>query len=599
MDVRNIKIILPSKASELERYAANELGFFINKITGEHIGLASEYEPLALAYDCFISVGETKRFNEICSVKALKSRVGEDGFKIVMNKTQAYICGGAGQGTLFGVYAFLKKLFNLEFFTGDEYSFDKKQLELCDFESEEKPDIPMRSIGIGAVHLEKRVPGVGDKKYCYRMNLRQMDEGWGINNHTYFRILPPSTYYEKHPDWYDKNVKTLCYSNQEMIEEYVKNMKTIIEHTPNDSLYMIGMEDNVFLCDCPKCVKLLEKYKGNKTAVMLHFTNQVVAKLNAWLKETYPQREVYFFAFAYYWAELAPVERDVDGKFKLAFEALRPADNFGVLIANIHSNANYTLDDPRNIAALDTTYHSGRRVPAREIYEGWSAVVKNIATWNYNLNFYDFFCPCPMWNFLENSTFKFLKSVGTRHAFLEAGCFCEYANFARMKIYCASKLMWDNSLDLHTLIKGFMAFYYAGAEKEIYDYFVYLHKHGEWLNKAIDRQMVFVHFDDEPNIRLMDKRFYPKDMLVKSLEFFENALAKDITEQVKYRILLESLPAKYTLLYLYREEFDKAYVKELICEIRDISIKTGVTEAQDFEPKMMQEQLDIWEKELN
>ncbi len=599
INFRNLRIVVPAKATELERFAADELSYFVKQATGSGIVLVPEYEPTADAFDSIVSIGETELFKKKCNLKELKARVGEDGYKIIMNEKELYICGGAGQGTIYGVYKALQELFNLDIYTGNEFYIDKKPLEFHNFEIEDKPDIPMRAMGVGNVHKERRYPGAGDKTYIYRMRLRAMDEGWGINNHTYFRILPPSKYHEAHPDWYDKNVRTLCYSNQEMITQYVENMKVIIEHTPNDSLYMIGMEDNLGLCDCENCKKLNERFNGNQCASMLWFTNQVVNKLNAWLKEKYPEREVYFFAFAYYWAELPPVEKDENGEFKLLFEELKPADNFGVLIACIHCNANYPLSDRRNFAAFGKTYAYGNRAPAIEVYKGWSAVVKNIASWNYNLNFYDYVCPCPMWNFLENDTFKLLKSVGTRHMFLEAGCGDELANFARMKIYCVSKLMWDSSLDLHTLIRHFMKGYYEGASDELYAYFNYIHEHAKWLEKEIGRMQIFVHFDDEPNVRLMKKEYYPKEMLFKSLEYFDRATAKELTETVRDRVLLEALPAKYTLLYLYRSELEKDFANELIADLRYISVKMGVDDVQEEKPTSIFANLEAWEKEIN
>ncbi len=598
MDYRNFRIILPAKPTELESFAAKEFAYFTYLATGVVLFLAYDYEPQAEFCKEFISIGETKRFNERYDIKQLKKDVKADGYKVVMNKSEAYVCGGAGQGTIYGVYEILKALFNLEIYADDEFVYDKKDMEFFDFERTCFPDIPMRAVGIGDVHMERRYPAKGDKKYIYRMRLRQMDEGWGINNHTYFRILPPIKYQKEHPDWYDKEVKTICYSNQEMIAQYVENMKSIIEHTPNDSLYMIGMEDNVSLCDCEGCQELLKKYNGNQVATMLHFTNSVVKKLNIWLKEKYPERVVYFFAFAYNWAELPPVKKTDSGEYISLFPELNLEDNLGVLIACIHGNANYPLDDERDLVAIDKTYHSGKRIPAKELYKGWNAVVKHVASWNYNLNFYDFECPCPMWNFLENSTFKFLKSVGTLHMFLEAGCSNVHSNFAKMKIYCVSKLMWDNSLDLHELISDFMKVYYKGAEKEVMEYFNFIHKHAGWLNTKLNRQMIHVHFDDEPNLRIMDKRFFPLEMLNESLEIFDRALSHDVSDKVKDRVLLETLSVKYTMLYLYRFEIDKNLALKLIKDLRYLIDKMGVADVQDFRPKTLGENLDIFEKEL-
>ena len=174
-----------------------------------------------------------------------------------------------------------------------------------------------------------------------------------------------------------------------------------------------------------------------------------------------------------------------------------------------------------------------------------------------------------------------------------------FGNFSEMKIYCVSRLMWDCSLKLDDLVKEFMCVYYKGAEKEVYEYFEYIHKHAEWLDKNLDRQMIFVHFDDDPNGRILDARFWPMEMLEKAIYIFDRALKKDLSFDVKKRVLLESVSVKFTLLFLHRDKLPSARVKKMIAELTDIAEMCGVTYIWDDKPNTIQEVLKTWESELS
>ena len=594
-----LHIIVPNEASELELYAAEEFAFFIKEINSTECVTEKEKDYTAKDGVPFIAIGQTDLFKLDTDFSDLCCAVGEDGYKIVIKDNRALVCGGAGQGTLFGVYRLLKVLFNLEIFAETVYTFDSKPLELKPTLIVEKPDIPMRTLGIYPVHLERRYPGEGNKKYCYRMNLRQMDEGWGINNHTYFRVLPPDKYKEEHPDWYAENGKNLCLSNEGMTLQYIENMKKIIEDTPNDQLYMFGMQDVVTYCECPECKKLLDKYNGF-TGVTLYFANKCVKALNAWIEEKHPERvgKIFFFTFGYSKAIKPPVEKQPDGTYKLLYEDLRPADNFGILIAPLQVCANYALNDERNYHCIKPRWHGKDVMSNVDIFEGWLSFINHLAVWSYNANFHDFLAPAPMWQAFDKN-FKWFKELGAIHVLMEAGC-GQPSNFAAMKIYCASKFMWTTDLNLTDLINKFMPVYFKGAEKEMREYFDYIHEHADYLDKVVNRQMIHVHFDDEPNKRLLDERFWPIGVIQKCINIFENALKNDLSDDVRLRVRLESAPAIFTFLYLYRDRIDKDYALSLMNELEYLANNTvlGEKRATEDKPRTIMGYLEIWKNEL-
>lgn len=589
-----IKIVLSLDANSQEKFAAEELVYFLKEVSGAEGIIVTEDNFNSCSSELYFSVGLTESFKNVIGFNGLFDSVGEDGYRIVSKNSCIYICGGAGQGTIFGVYRYLKETFNLIIYTETVYTYDYKPLRFDPIDILEKPDLPMRALGIFPVHLEKRDPMLGNKRYCYRMRLRQMDEGWGINNHSYFRILPPNVYNEAHPDWYNKNVTQLCLTNKSAIKEYVKNMKKVIENTPNDSLYMFGMEDTMEFCDCPKCMKIINKY--GYAWLSLSFANKLAKELNKWLKKVHPERKVYFFTFAYNKAILPPVKKIAEGKYELLVKNVKLEDNLGVLIAPIHTSANYPLTDTRSYYALSTRYNGKERISNIDLFGGWRAIVKYLAVWTYNRNFYDYMTPCPMWvGFKEN--FKWFKELNAIHVFMEAGCTMR-SNFSEMKIFVCSNLMWDTSLEQDQLVRQFMKVYFEGADEQIYEYFSYIHEHAEWMRKIYGREQIYVHFDDDPNKRLLDVRFWPKEMFFKCLDIFNNALSKDIKPEVVNRINIETIPVKFSLLRLYLKELDKNFALSLIDDMVAIANKNDMSYATDEKPETIQAFAEKWKKEL-
>ena len=202
-----------------------------------------------------------------------------------------------------------------------------------------------------------------------------------------------------------------------------------------------------------------------------------------------------------------------------------------------------------------------------------------------------------MWNSIEGNI-RYFKSLNPKHAFMEAGC-GQNVNFAAMKIYCAANLMWNTALSISDLASEFMDVYFENAKPEMCEYLRYIHDHADWLNKVVNRQMIHVHFDDEPNKRYLDERFFPIGVLQKCIDIFEKALKKDLSDVVRDRVKREALSAKFSMLYLYRDRLDKDYVLKLMDDCLEVSKFDGVgipTQMDDCKP--YSERYLEWKNEL-
>ena len=110
--------------------------------------------------------------------------------------------------------------------------------------------------------------------------------------------------------------------------------------------------------------------------------------------------------------------------------------------------------------------------------------------------------------------------------------------------------------------------------------------------------MIHVHFDDEPNKRYLDERFWPIGVLKDCVAFFDRALKLNLTDEQILRVRLESISAKFSLLYLYRTRLDNDYAINLMYDILDISEKTGVKYATQFDEEYVDKFVDKWKKEI-
>lgn len=108
----------------------------------------------------------------------------------------------------------LEILFGLKIFTDTDFCFERiepkfpeKNYIICE------PDIKVRTVGIYPVYYQNML-------YTRRMRLYSFDEKWGGWSHSYFIILPPDKYAEMHPEWYTEDRKALCFTNDELKQEF-------------------------------------------------------------------------------------------------------------------------------------------------------------------------------------------------------------------------------------------------------------------------------------------------------------------------------------------------------------------------------------------
>jgi len=608
-----------------EKFAVEEGLFFLHEITKKSVKTATSLPTEENAY-C-ISLGETDAFKAYCKKTGyiLFEHRSDDGFDVCLDGNVCYIVGKTATGTLFGLYETLKRMFGFQLYAEKDYSYDSETIK-ADFNSFVfEPSIPLRGVGVYPVFSEQQ-----NLTYMLRMRLSAAyGKRWVMWGHTFHEILSDEIYRESHPEWYgrgnnafnrqyDKNTqvseedneitkavregmseaKSLCLTNDEVKNEFTKNLIEIIKQKPKEKFVMLGQEDNQCVCMCEKCEALRAKYNYIESAVVLTFMNDVVKQVNAWVAENQPGRELKFATFAYMYTLFPPVKKTEKG-FEPLSKDLKLEDNLYIMIAPNGANSSDSYFSEKNTICFDDCYSGPHHSRTLDVWEGWHAITKNTMIWTYNADYVDFLAPFLCWDAFEMN-FKGYASYGAEYVFEEGVYYCPITNFTELKIYCAAEMMWDCKRELRSLIEEFISHYYDDKTGCVQRYFDYLNGHREYLEKNFNRKMIPGLYADYEI--LSSGLYWSKTMLEEALSIMDDGAAipenYDNLTEYEWRRLGERIPCEYILLKNYLDNLPKETAKLKVDFVERIANHVGMNTLGEFAPKNLQTYISEWKEKL-
>ena len=101
------KIVVGADATKVEKYAAEELQYFVEKSTAVKLPIATDGEVSHGDNGKYISVGENKLLSAEKDIKIDYEELGENGVTVNTKGNCVYVAGATENGTLFAVYRFL------------------------------------------------------------------------------------------------------------------------------------------------------------------------------------------------------------------------------------------------------------------------------------------------------------------------------------------------------------------------------------------------------------------------------------------------------------------------------------------------------------
>ncbi len=415
------RIIVPSN-NETDKCAANLMQDFTKRISGAEL-------PIVFA-------AATPKKGDVLIESKQVNGVKEDGFSLSTKDGYLHIIGGTGNGSIYGVVTLLEKYLGCNYWGENEYSVPSlATIELKAIDMTDNPAFRYRQSQCYAMKT--------DTVYKLWNRLEEPNETFAANYwvHTFDKLLPSAVYGEKHPEYYSYfngkrhpgKASQWCLTNPEVFEIVAARLDSIFKANPDKHIISVSQNDgNYTNCVCDSC-KAVDEYEGALSGNVIRFLNKLAAR--------FPDKE--FSTLAYLYTMNPP-------------KHVKPLPNVNIMLCDIDCKREVSL--PEN--------ESGQAF--MKAMEGWSAITNNIFVWDYGINFDGYLTPFPNFHILKDNIKLFKDHHATMHFSQIAGS--RGGDFAELRAYMVSKLMWNPEADSDSLMETFLNGYYKEAAPYIYQY---------------------------------------------------------------------------------------------------------------------------------
>jgi hypothetical protein len=425
------RIVIPSSATLHEQKAAAVLQDYILQISGTALPIISAGKP-GSSYE--IILGQNERLDEL-GIAINFNALEADGFVIKTDSLRLIIAGGNIKGTLYGVYSFLEKYLGCRMYSPQVKIIPKQEMIILDsINDKEVPVIRFRD-------THYRVSW--DTEYSDWHKLDHDKNGgrpaWGSWVHTFNSLVPPDIYFKEHPEYYalrdGKRTPTqLCLTNPDVLKITIQNLRKEIAGNPDAKYWSVSQNDNRKYCMCEQC-QAIDNREGSPSGSIMNFVNQVA--------EQFPDRMISTLAYEY--------SRKAPG-------TIYPRKNVNIMLCSIEMRRD------RPIAAANDSMSIAF---VRDVKD-WSKIASDIIVWDYVIQFPNLVSPFPNLHVLQPNIQFFAENGVT--AMFEQGNRDGGGEFAELRTYLISKLLWDPYANSDTLMNDFLRGYYGAADKPIRQY---------------------------------------------------------------------------------------------------------------------------------
>lgn len=361
--------------------------------------------------------------------------ITEDGFSFD-TRGGILTISGRGKGTIYAVVTLLEEQLGMNYWGENEYDIvPSATITLPELSVAQNPGFRHRQSQNYAMR--------NDPVYKMWMRLEEPREVFagGYWVHTFDALLPSTKYGAEHPEYYSYfrgerhpgKASQWCLSNPEVFEIVSQRIDSIFKANPGKNMISVSQNDGNFThCQCDLC-SAVDEYEESLSGSVIHFMNKLATR--------FPDKE--FSTLAYLYTMKPP-------------RHVKPLPNVNIMLCDIDCDREVTL----------TENASGREFV--EAMEGWSAISNNIFMWDYGINFDNYLTPFPNFHVLAPNIRLFKENNVTMHFSQIAGS--RGGDFAELRTWMVSKLMWNPNADPDELMKKFLNGYYGDAAPYIYRY---------------------------------------------------------------------------------------------------------------------------------
>ncbi len=500
-------IVVAENGSESEKWAANELRTWLKEVSGADFAVQDSAagvpeRALCIGRDARID----ERLNRLAGEDLPVPAAGDESFRYVNVGPTLFIYGGRDRGTMYGVMSFLEREMGVRFYTPTVTVAPKKERYAFTYLNHgEKPGIRVRN----DFYYEAFEPiWAARNRINGAMSHREQPGGleayWAV--HTFFPLMPPDEFFGEHPEYYSLidgkrqwERAQLCLTNPDVLRIITERIRQKMRELPQYLIYDVSQNDWANPCQCDNC-QAIAKREESEAGPVIWFVNQVAEAV----EEEFPDK--FIGTLAYQYTRKPP-------------KTIKPRENVVVRFCSIECCFAHPFTEcPENESFV-------------EDMEGWAAKAPHIYIWDYVVNFSHYIMPYPNFRVLQPNM-QFFRDHNAIGIMEQAAYQSRGGEFAELRAYVISKLLWDPECNVPEVINDFMYGYYGRAGQYVRAYFDLLH------NRLTPD--THIHLGLQPD----DKLF--SDAFVRDAEaLFDKAETVADNEEIRRRVEMARLPVMY------------------------------------------------------
>ncbi|MBA4057884.1 MAG: DUF4838 domain-containing protein, partial [Marivirga sp.] len=339
--------------------------------------------------------------------------------------------------------------------------------------------------------------------------------------------------------------------NPEVLDITVQNLRRKIAQNPGALYWSVSQNDNKDYCTCDDC-KAIDDREGSPSGSIIHFVNQVA--------DQFPDKMISTLAYEY--GRHAP-------------RMLRPRDNVNIMLCSIEAFRHKPITDDERSADF-----------VKDV-EDWGKISKDIIVWDYVIQFNNLISPFPNLHVLKPNI-QFFAKHGV-NAMFEQGNREVGGEFAELRAYLISKLLWNPEANADTIMNDFLRGYYGKAAKPIRHYI-------DEMKTALLTSLQPLRIFGTPNEAATS---YLTPELITRYEVLFDEAEKSVAgdPEVLERVKIARLPLEFAIMEQAKKTFKgergvfhkvndkweiRTAIRSKIDPFTDLCIRQGVTQVKEW-----------------
>jgi len=415
------RIVIATNAPASERYAADELQRYLEKISGAKLPVVTDD---ARAGSREILLGDNAHLRGL-GLKIDLARLGSDGFTLRTEGNRLVIAGGKPRGTLYGVYALLEEKLGVRWFTPElEVVPATNRLSLPALNETQVPALEYREV----FWTEMMRDADFAARHRLNGNSYKLTEKHGGRAAVYFPFvhsmdsLVPQDLFKEHPEYFplingkrQNGYVQRCLSNPEVLKLAIARVRQWIQEHPEATIISVSQNDTGKWCQCDQC-KALDDAEGSPAASLLRFVNAIAEDI----QKDYPR--IRLDTLAYQYTRKPP-------------KTIRPRPNVIIRLCSIECCFAHPL----------ATCVSQENRRFRDDIIAWQPVAPSLYVWDYTPNFAHYQQPFPNFAALQPNV-RFFVEHGVRGLFEQGN----YSSGGNGELGRCAPISWPNCYGIPT-----------------------------------------------------------------------------------------------------------------------------------------------------